>query len=609
MCGITGWVDWQRDLTGQRPVLLAMTRALDRRGPDDEGLWSSPRSALGHRRLAVIDIEGGAQPMAAAKGPSPVVLTYSGEVYNFRDLGQELQARGHHFRTRSDTEVVLRSYLEWGAECVTRLEGMFAFAIWDDKDQQLLLARDRLGIKPLYYFAYDDGLLFGSEPKALLANPLFRPEVDADGLAEVFGLYMARTPGHGVFRGLKEVLPGSTLRVDRQGLHVARYHRLSADANGDGLPVATATVRGLLEDIVARELVADVPLCTLLSGGLDSSAVTALAARDLENQATGGPVTFSVDFEDNERHFRSSPMRPSLDTPFVHQMVEHLGTKHTDIVLDTADLLTQQPTTLRARDLPGSGDMDASLYLLCREVRRHSTVALSGEGADEVFAGYPWFRAQPVPRQPGFPWRSTIPDVAGLLAPDARESIGLDDYVAARYAEARAEVPHDDDEHEEDRRHREVSYLTLTRFLPAMLDRMDRMSMAVGLEVRVPFCDHRLVDYVWNLPSSTKAAGGMEKGLLRQAVAHLLPTAVAQRPKSAFPAIQDPAYDQALKARIHDCLADRSSPLDPLIDRKDLTALLTDDQLSPVGWGRARALGKNLLEIDGWMRTYGVMVR
>lgn len=608
MCGIAGWVDWQRDLTGQSDIAASMTRTMERRGPDDEGLWLSPRAALGHRRLAVIDVQGGSQPMVATKGSAPVVLTYSGEVYNFMELRSELEARGHRFRTRSDTEVVLLSYLEWGQGCVARLHGMFAFAIWDEQEQQLLLARDRLGIKPLYYFTYDGGLLFGSEPKALLANPLFRPEVDADGLSEIFGLYMARTPGHGVFRGLNELLPGSTARFDRRGLHQDRYYRLAATPHLEDGAAATAAVRGLLEDIVERELVADVPLCTLLSGGLDSSAITALAARGLGQQDGGEPVTFSVDFENNDSFFRSSPMRPSLDPPFVQLMVAHLGTKHTDIVLDTSDLLTQQASTGRARDLPGSGDMDASLQLLCREVRKHSTVALSGEGADEVFGGYPWFRPQATPPAPGFPWRATIPDVADLLSADARRSIGLDDYVAARYAEALAEVPHPDDEHDVDRRQREVSYLTLTRFLPAMLDRMDRMSMAVGLEVRVPYCDHRLVDYVWNLPWSIKTAGGVEKGLLREAVVDLLPSEVAERPKSAFPAIQDPAYDRALQSRLQDCLSDRSSPLEPLIDRGQLASMLTDDQLSPVGWGRARALGKNLLEIDGWMRSYDVHV-
>jgi len=602
-------VDWERDLTAHRPTAQAMTDTLACRGPDEEGLWSSPRVALGHRRLAVIDVEGGKQPMAAERAGSPVVLTYSGEVYNFGELREELRSRGHRFRTRCDTEVVLRSYLEWGEGCADRLNGMFAFAIWDEARQELFLARDRFGIKPLYYFSSGTALLFGSEPKALLANPLFPAEVDATGLAELFGLNKGRTPGHGVFRGLRELLPGYTLLVDRRGQHLRRYYGLSSHPHEDDLETTVDTVRGLLEDIVERNLVADVPLCTLLSGGLDSSVVTALAAGSLDRQGLGPPVTFAVEFQDDEAFFRSTAQRPSLDGPFVHLMAEHVGAKHTDVVLAPGDLFDQQERTLAARDLPGHGDMDASLYLLCREVRRHSTVALSGEGADEVFSGYPWFRDLPPPTMRNFPWRTTIPDIADLLSDEARKSIRLDEYVADRYSEALAEVPHLDGEDGVDRRVRELSYLTLTRYLPLMLDRKDRMSMAVGLEVRVPFCDHRLVDYVWNVPWSTRTVGDMEKGLLRRAVADLLPAEVANRRKSGFPAVQDPAYDEALMARLQQWVADRSSPLDPLIDRHRVAALVDDDQVAQVGWRRSRALAKNLLEVDGWMRRYNVRVR
>lgn len=608
MCGITGWIDWERDLRHERPVAQAMTDTMACRGPDTEGLWMSPHAAVGHRRLAVIDVEGGKQPMSS-NDPTPVVLTYSGEVYNFKELRKDLQATGHRFATASDTEVVMRSYMEWGRACVSRFNGMFAFAVWDEQRQELLLARDRLGIKPLYYFPYASGLLFGSEPKALLANPLFRAEIDNEGLAELFGLNKGRTPGHGVFRGMQQLLPGHTLVADRGGLHPACYYRPASHPHGDDLATTVATVRSLLDDIVERQLISDVPLCSLLSGGLDSSAVTALAARSLEEKGLGKPVTFAVDFEDNDRYFRPTAQRPSLDGPFVRLMVDHLHAQHTDIVLDPGDLAGQQEHTLGARDLPGNGDMDASLYLLFREVRRHSTVALSGEGADEVFGGYPWFTNQPPESVRNFPWRSTIPDIADLLTSEARASIRVDEYVADRYAEALAEVPHLDGEGDADRRTRELSFLTLTRYLPMMLDRKDRMSMAVGLEVRVPYCDHRLVDYVWNIPWNMRTIGGIEKGILRRAVADLLPEEVTTRHKSGFPAIQNPAYDEALMGRLQDWMADSSSPLEALIDRPRLTAMLTDETVAQVGWRRSRSLAKNLLEVDAWMRRYGVRIR
>jgi asparagine synthase (glutamine-hydrolysing) len=606
MCGIAGWVDWERDLTRQRAVAQAMTDSMACRGPDAEGLWLSERAALGHRRLAVIDLEGGTQPMSADRGGDEVVLTYSGEVYNFRQLRETLHSAGHRFRTRSDTEVVLRGYLEWGERCVEHFDGMFAFAIWDQRRQELFLARDHFGIKPLYYAVTDTGLLFGSEPKALLANPGFSAEVDGEGLAELFGLNKGRSPGHGVFRGLHQLLPGHTLRIDRDGLDPGRYYRLAAHPHEDDLATTTATVRGMLEDIVERQLVADVPLCSLLSGGLDSSVVTALAARGLQRQGLGKPVTFAVDFENSDAHFRPSSQRPSQDAPFVRMMADHLEASHTDIVLRPSDLAGQQEHTLAARDLPGHGDMDASLYLLCREVRRHSTVALSGEGADEVFGGYPWFVDQPPTSMRNFPWRTTIPDIAELLSPDTRESIRLEEYVADRYAEALAEVPYLEGEPAADRRIRELSYLTLSHYLPLMLDRKDRIAMAVGLEVRVPFCQHELLDYVFNIPWSMRTAGGVEKGLLRAATADLLPPEVAHRRKSGFPAVQDPAYDEQLMTRLEDWMADRSAPLADLVDRRHLAAMLTDETQAGVGWRRSRALAKNLLEIDGWMRRYRV---
>jgi len=608
MCGIAGWVDWERDLTEERLTANAMNDTMSCRGPDDKGLWLAPRVALGNRRLAVIDITGGRQPMWDLDIAERAVLTYSGEVYNFRELRAELESHGHTFRTRCDTEVVLRSYLQWGDACVTRLNGMFAFAIWDQRLQRLLLARDRFGIKPLYYFTYGTGLLFGSEPKALLVNPLFTPAIDASGLCELFGLNKGRSPGHAVFHGLHELRPGCTLQLDHAGARLQQYWALSSHPHKHDLPTTVRTVRALLEDIVDQNLIADVPVSTLLSGGLDSSVVLALAARTLEANGRRPPATFSVDFENDERYFRPSTQRPTMDAPFARLMAEHVGARHTNVVLTAADLLNQHERTLEARDLPGHGDMDASLYLLCREASKHSTVALSGEGADEVFGGYPWFRNLPPPTLRNFPWRTTIPDIADLLSEEARRSIDLDAYVADRYSQALAEVPYLAGERGADRTIRELSYLTLTRYLPLMLDRKDRLSMAVGLEVRVPFCDHRLLEYVWNIPWSMRTTGAMEKGILRRAVKHLLPPEVLHREKSGFPAIQDPRYDDELSRRLKEWIADTSSPLDPLVDRTRVAALIDDQQMAAVGWRRSRALGKNLLEIDAWMRRFSVRI-
>ncbi|WP_437730115.1 asparagine synthase (glutamine-hydrolyzing) [Sorangium sp. So ce1335] len=612
MCGIAGWVDHARDLTRERDVVQRMTDTMKDRGPDDEGIWLSPRAALGHRRLAIIDIEGGRQPMIADENGEPVaILVYTGEVYNFLELRRELASRGHHFRTSSDTEVVLRAYLEWGAGFPARLNGMYAFALWDVRAEELLLVRDRMGIKPLYYQPTGSGALFGSEPKAILANPLARRAVDEGGLREL--LAFTKTPGHAVFRDLREVRPGHVVHVRREGITERRYWALEARPHTDDLETTIGTVRGLLEDIVARQLISDVPLCTLLSGGLDSSLVTALAQRSL-GAAGAGPVrSFSVDFTGQAENFKADELRSTPDAPYVAEVQRYVGSDHTDIVLSAAQLADPavRATVLRARDLPnGFGDLDASLYLLFRAIRERSTVALSGESADEVFGGYLWFHDPEAVAADTFPWtamrtrRRSSSSVSTLLAPALLERLDLQGYIAERYREALAEVPRLPGETGKERRMREISYLHLTRFLQLLLDRKDRMSMATGLEVRVPFCDHRLVEYVFNVPWSMKTFDGREKSLLRAASRDLLPRSVLDRRKSPYPATQDPAYARALRAQLAALLARKDAPVLPLLDVARARAVAADtggpaDEVS-------RSSMEQALLLDDWLARYEI---
>lgn len=573
MGGIAGWVDYGRDLTLERETLQRMTGAMASRGPDAEGLWLDPRAALGHRRLAVIDLEGGRQPMIADEDGAPVaVLVYTGEVYNYLELRGELEGRGHRFTTQGDTEVVLRAYLEWGPGFPRHLNGMFAFALWDVRAQELLLARDRFGIKPLYYQPIGSGVLFGSEPKAIFENPLAPPVVDEDGLREI--LAFARTPGHAVYRGMHEVRPGHVVHVRREGTVERHYWALEARPHADDLQKTIRTVRELLEDIIARQLIADVPLCTLLSGGLDSSAVTALAQAALRARGVGPVRSFAVDFVGHAERFKADALRSTPDAPFVAEVARHVGSDHSDIVLSTAELADPavRAVVLRARDFPlAFGDLDASLYLLYRAVRAHATVALSGESADEVFGGYLWFHDPEAVASARFPWLALLAtqDVQGrerLLSPALLARLDIEGYVAAHYRDALAEVPRLPGETGLEQRMREIAYLHLTRFLPMLLERQDRMSMATGLEVRVPFCDHRLVEYVFNTPWAMKTFDGREKSLLRAASADLLPRSVADRRKSPYPSTQDPAYTQALRDQLAALLARKDAPALPLLD-------------------------------------------
>ncbi|MDX6465337.1 MAG: hypothetical protein QOI27_377 [Gaiellaceae bacterium] len=605
MCGITGWVSFERDLTQERDTLEAMTQTMACRGPDASGTWYDGPAALGHRRLAVIDIEGGAQPMRISTSAGDVALVYSGEAYNYVELREELRRAGERFETASDTEVVLRGYLRWGASLADRLNGMYAFAIWDARERKLVLIRDRLGIKPLYFFRTPDGVLFGSEPKAILANPLARPAVDADGLRAI--LTFVKSPGDAIWAGMREVAPGTIVTVDADGLRERTYWRLETRPHADDRDATVARVRELLDDIVARQLVADVPRCVLLSGGLDSSAITSLAASQLAEQ--GEQVrSFAVDFVGQGERFKADDFRSTPDTPYVHAVAEYTRTEHTDIVLDAEALADPESrrAVLTARDLPiGIGDMDTSLYLLCQAIREGSTVALSGESADEIFGGYRQFHDPVAQRADAFPWLvSGMAPFGGaeMLNPDVEAALDLEGHRRELYGRAIAEVQHLESERDLEYRMRISSYLHLSRFLPMLLDRKDRMSMAVGLEVRVPFCDHRLVEYVYNAPWSLKSYDGREKSLLRGAVRDVLPEQVVQRVKSPYPSTQDPRYVGALQQQAEELLGQPGHAVFSLIDPSRVREAARQD---PAGIGDAARLGlERTLNLAMWLEDY-----
>ncbi|WP_116948285.1 asparagine synthase (glutamine-hydrolyzing) [Jiangella endophytica] len=562
MCGITGWVSFERDLRLERETIDAMTSSMMLRGPDAGGTWLGRHVGLGHRRLAVIDLAGGVQPMVAEGPHGRVVIVYSGEVYNFLELRRELESRRHRFTTSSDTEVVLRAYLEWGAQSTERLNGMFAFAIWDEGTSQLTLVRDRLGIKPLYYFPTPDGMVFGSEPKAILANRAALRAVDADGLAELFP--EIRTPGRSPWKGMHEVQPGTSVIVGRGGMTTHAYWRLPVKEHTDDRATTVERVRDLMADTVGRQLVADVPQCVLLSGGLDSSAVAGLASAHL---ASAGETlrTFSVDFVGHADNFKPSKIHLTQDTPFARQVAEHVGTAHSNIVLDLDEITDPdvRRSVVAARDMPGLGQLDASLYQLFKAIRQESTVALSGESADELFGGYPWFHDEAACRADTFPWlawrsssqKSPSP-LTFILRPDVLTHIDIRARTAAQYSSAVAQIEHVDGASDIARRMRVVNHLALTRMVRTWLDRKDRVSMAVGLEVRVPYCDHRLVEYVYNVPWPLKTFDGREKSLLRHATQHVLPPSVVQRRKSGYPATVDPRYRTALQQQAKDILTE-----------------------------------------------------
>lgn len=602
MCGITGWASFHHDARTQAPVIEAMTAALTPRGPDAGGVWLGERAAIGHRRLAVIDLEGGVQPMTGRPDQPDLVLTYSGEVYNHHALRTELRGRGHVFHTRSDTEVVLRAYAEWGEAVAEHLEGMFAFAVWDDRAQRLLLVRDRLGVKPLFWATVDGGLAFASEPKALFAHPEIHPRVDADGLREAYSLLFNTGPT--VWSGIREVEPGGVLVLDRTGIRERRYWQLEAADHIDDKDAAVEQIRALVATAAGSRLEADVPLCSLLSGGIDSTLLTALLADELRlREGSDARIrSYAVDYSDQAEQFTGDVLRTGHDTPYAAEAGAFIGTDHSTVVLDPRALLDPEhrKAVVVARDSPiGVGDMDTSLYLLFGEIREHSTVALSGEAADEVFGGYPWFHDPKALAAETFPWLLVTGDEAAMpLNPELDLCIG--EFRDDTYRSALAAVPHLDGEMPAEHRQREMQHLSLTRWLRQLLHRKDRLSMAQGLEVRVPYCDHRLVEYAFNTPWALKSFDGREKSLLRAMGAGLAPDSVLYRPKNHYPATHHPDYNRGLQQLARDALA--TEQVRALADETRIKPCL-DTPPDRLEWGHRLRL-ERVVDLSLWLDHY-----
>lgn len=612
MCGIAGWVNLRNNISGQAAIVKAMADTLSNRGPDAEGMWTSAHAIFGHRRLTVVDPAGGSQPMIRQQGCRSYIIIYNGELYNTLDLRRELETKGHTFSSNSDTEVLLISYMEWGPECVEHLNGIFAFGIWSEKDESLFLARDRFGVKPLFYTIKEDSVIFASELKAILAHPLVRAQADNEGLAEIFSLGPARTPGHGVFKDIYEVKPSCSLLYTHAGIQHKKYWSLESMPHTDSLEQTVEAVRSLVLDAIRRQLVADVPVCTFLSGGLDSSAISAVAANAFRERDNAPLHTYSIDYVDNDKYFRPSSFQPNSDAPWILRMSSEFRTSHHNIVIDTPQLTDSLTDAVRARDLPGMADIDSSLLLFCREVKKGATVALSGECADEVFGGYPWFHREDMLSADTFPWSLSVGERTRVMSPLLLDMIDAEGYISRRYRETLEEVPRLPGENALEARRREMFYLNLTWFMPTLLDRKDRMSMAAGLEVRVPYCDHRLVQYVWNIPWEMKNLGGREKGLLRKALEGILPDDVLYRKKSPYPKTHNPSYEALTARLLLDVLNDPSSPIIPLVNRKKLISMASGSSDYGKPWfGQLMAtpqLYAYLIQVNYWLKEYKVSI-
>lgn len=613
MCGIAGMSNFSVDYTRQearwRRILSDMNRSQKHRGPDDDGIWLGGHCGLAQVRLSIIDLTSGHQPMTRWEDGVSCTIVYNGEIYNMHKLKRELAEEGAVFTTTSDTEVLLAGYMRYGCDYINKLNGIFSFAIWDERLQKLFLFRDRLGVKPLFYTVLDHTLLFSSEIKGILSYPGIEAAVDQEGLCEIFGLGPAKTYGKGVFKNIAEVLPGHFLEFGREGLCSHAYWKLVSRVHEDSEKETIEKTEFLVTDAVRGQMLSDVDICTFLSGGVDSSLVTAICSKELAKQGKTLD-TYSFDFVKNDVNFKANAFQPSLDRPWVDTMKDFAHTNHVYLECNNEQLYAYLFEAVRARDLPCMADVESSMLYFCKQVAKHNKVTLTGECADEIFGGYPWFHKKECFEATNFPWSMDFTPRTMLLRDEVARELPLEEYARAAYDKTVAETPVLEGETAEEKRRREISYLNLRWFMQTLLDRMDRTSMHAGLEARVPFADHRIVEYVWNVPWSMKCLNKITKGLLRAAGEKHLPKEVLYRRKSPYPKTYDPEYEQLLKREITEVLHDSTAPIRTLIDRRKVEEFMK----CPSDYGRpfygqlmaGPQLLAYLLQVNYWLSHYQV---
>lgn len=609
MCGIVGFANLKKDISNQKNILEQMNNVLAKRGPDEDGHYIQKHVALAHKRLVVIDPDGGKQPMINTYQENEYVIVYNGQIYNTKELRKTLEENGFSFYSHSDTEVLLKSYIHYGNDVVKHLNGIFAFAIWNSKKQELYLARDHFGVKPLFYTVFDGTLIFASEIKALFKYPGIEIIIDKQGISELFGIGPAHTPGLTVFKNIFEIKPAHYAIYNNYGLHLDRYWKLQSKPYTDSLGTTCEKISYLLDDSIQKQLVSDMPLCVMLSGGLDSSIITAYASNYCRDNGLPPLDTFSVDYVDNDKNFVKSDFQPNSDNYYIDLMVKKFKTNHHKVVIDTPELADTLEDAMIARDCPGMADVDSSFLLFCKNIKKEFTVSLSGECSDEIFAGYPWFFREDALNSGTFPWSIAIKERQEMLNPTIAKDVNLKEYIDYRYNESLSEIEilADDDKNTTEKK--KISHLTVNWFMQTLLDRADRTSMYNGLEIRVPFCDYRLVEYMWNIPWNIKALAGREKGLLRYVVRDLLPDEIVNRKKSPYPKTHNPTYLAKVKDMLTNIMAQPNAPINSLLNRDYILDILnTDGKSFTRPWFGQLMTGPQLMaylcQVNMWLEKY-----
>lgn len=566
MCGIAGILGNKKARLEKKHELMKLS--LEKRGCGEGSIYVAGRGVFLHTRLGGADAKEDQHMRLVWRGLS-YTLVYDGELYNVDEIKVELIDAGHKFKGCGDAEIVLHAYVEWGDSCLKKFNGVFAFVVFCEEQNKLFFARDRIGVKPFFYTVKNGEFIFASEIKTLFAAGI-KLQIDKNSVANLIMLGPGRVQGLGVYANIKELKPAECGYFKNGKLTIFSYWKLKDKRHTDSFEDTVLNVKTLVVDAIKKQLVGDGGIGTFLSGGLDSSIISSVASKHFDKPLQ----TFSVDYKDNDRHFVASKFQPNEDRAYIDIMNNHIGAESHKTVLDTEQLVEALLPAADARDLPGMADIDSSLLLFCKDVKKYVSVAVSGECADEIFGGYPWFTDNEVKQQKGFPWAQNTHERINFLNRHWRGTIDGETFVSGQYndtiksADILSAITHDEI------RIKEMAVLNFNWFMQTLIDRNDRMSIANGLKVRVPFCDYRIMEYMYSVPWKYKYYKGTEKGLLRHALKDYLPPEVLNRKKSPFPKTHNPEYLGLMKERLGNILKNPDSRLFDIADRESLQNLM-----------------------------------
>lgn len=611
MCGFCGYM--QNDDITEKDTILAMKESIIQRGNSDNNIYINNNVALGHVRLSIIDIKNGTQPMKKTINNNSYTIVYNGELYNTNLLRNILITRGYDFTTECDTEVLLLLYVEFKEKMLRFINGIFAFAIYDENENSIFVAKDRLGIKPLFYTVSNDKFIFSSEIKGILASKFISPTMGKEELLELFSLGPAHSPGKTYFKNIFELKAGHYALYKNNTLTINKYWDLEEKKMFDDDSEIIDNVKFLVSDSTKKQLVSDVGMSSMLSGGLDSSIVTKIASDNIKELNT-----YSINYENNDKDFVANSYQLTKDSDFVKIMVKYLDTNHKTIIVDDNSLFNSLYESVIARDMPGMADIDSSMYVFCKEIAKNDEkVILSGECSDEIFGGYPWFYKEHLKKAKGFPWALSENLRQNLLKENLLNKDDILNYILSSKNHTLKDIRHislDSFENE----FKEINYLTIKYFMNTLIERTDRMSMRNSLEVRVPYADHRIFEYVYNVDAKLKLGlrnsnEVVEKYILKQAFKNDIPTDITNRKKSPFPKTYSKTYLLLLEEKLNNILNDPSSRLNEIINIDYVKNLIEThgNELKENLFGQLMTYPQTLaflIQIDYWLTTYNVKI-